>query len=245
MSKKVEAKVAVTLLPNPHAWMTGVAEPKAPPPPKPESIREWYKRSTGWASKVIFFITMCSFITMGIMQAFASLPTLQRLQTFNGALTIPLIGGVWIFGFIFMFLVPSREASFRGQESLEEMGDTVKKGVEIWTRIGLRLEQELPSMLAKVNETHEQLASVARKLEAAVDKNGQFVEEARPAVEALKRIEARFESEIKTGLFEEIRAAADGVKTFAVPKDATEPDYSGALSSLRKAKTSSADGRIG
>ena len=253
MSKKAEAKVPVTLLPNPHAWMTGVSEPKAPPPPKPESIREWYKRSTGWAGKVIVMVTLCSFVTMGIMWAFASLPVLQRIQTFNGALTIPLIGGVWIFGFIFMFLVPSREASFRGQESLEEMGEMVRKAVvekagpaiEIWTRIGARVEQELPSMLAKMSDTHEQLGIVAKKLETAVDKNGQFVEEARPAVEALKRIESRLESEIKTGLFEEIRAAADGVKTFAVPKDATEPDFSGALTSLRKAKANTADGRIG
>ncbi len=253
MSKKVQAKVPVTLLPNPHTWMAGGAEPKAPPPPKPESIRQWYKRSTGWAGKVIFVVTMISFIIMGLMQALASLPTLQRLQTFNGALTIPLIGGVWIFGFIFMFLVPSREASFRGQESLEEMGEMVKSAllekaapaIEIWTRIGTRVEQELPSMLAKITETHEQLASVAKKLETAVDKNGQFVDEARPAVEALKRIEERLESEIKTGLFEEIRAAAEGVRTFAVPKDATEPDFSGALTSLRKAKANPVDGRIG
>src|SRR5438445_3455080 len=92
--------------PDPHAWM--FLSPEAPPMPRKENIREWYRRTTGWAGRVIVFVTVCSVITMGIMWANASLPALQRIQTFNGALTIPLIGGVWIFGFIFMFLVPSR-----------------------------------------------------------------------------------------------------------------------------------------
>lgn len=241
MSKK--KPTPIPLLPNPHSWLHGAPVKATPAAPKKETIREWYARSTGWAGKVIVFVTLCSFVTMGIMWAMASLPALQRIQTFNGALTIPLIGGVWIFGFIFMFLVPSREASFRGQESLEEMGEIVRAvisekaapAIEIWMRIGRRIEEELPSMLRKAHETFDEVAAAAKRLENAADNNGKFVEDAKPAIEALKRIETRIEAEIKTGLFEDVRAAAKGVKAFSLG-DGSEPDFQFAIESVRQAQ---------
>lgn len=249
--KKVPVKIKVETV-NPHSWMTTApGAPKAAP--KRESIREWYTRKTGWAFKAIVFMTTCSVVTMLVMWGSASLPQLQRLQTFNGALTIPLIGGIWIFGFIYMFLTPSREASFRGQESLEEAVDIIRAAVmerigpaaETWGRIGYRLEQELPVMVQKAHETLDELRTAAKNIEAASQRNGQLIDDAKPAIEALKRIEHRVEVEIQSGLFENMRAAADAVKTMSgIPKDASEPDYKWALDSVRKAKGKvSADGR--
>lgn len=241
MSKKKPAPIP--LLPNPHAWLHGASAKAAPAAPKKESIREWYTRSTGWAGKVIVFVTLCSFVTMGIMWAMASLPALQRIQTFNGALTIPLIGGVWIFGFIFMFLVPSREASFRGQESLEEMGEIVRTAViekagpaiEIWTRIGTRIEEELPTLVRKAHERLDEVGAAIKKIEAAAENNGKFMDDAKPVVEALKRIETRLEVEIQSGLIEDVRTAAKGVKSFTMG-DGSEPDFKFALESVRQAQ---------
>jgi len=236
MSKK--KPIQVPLLPNPHAWLHGASAKAAPAAPKKESIREWYARSTGWAGKVIVFVTLCSFVTMGIMWAVASLPALQRIQTFNGALTIPLIGGVWIFGFIFMFLVPSREASFRGQESMEAMGETVEKiaekvsvAVEIWSRIGSRIESEFPAMLQKANATLDEVAAAAKR----IDKAGEDMTDLKPAIEALRRLETRLETEIQSGLIEDIRTAAKGVKNFTMG-DGSEPDFQFAQESLRQAQ---------
>lgn len=234
MSKK---SAPVTMLPNPHGWMQ--IPSKGAPPAKKETIREWYARSTGWAGKVIVFVTLCSFVTMGIMWAMASLPALQRIQTFNGALTIPLIGGVWIFGFIFMFLVPSREASFRGQESLEEMGEIVKTMVnekmapviEIWSRIGSRIESEFPAMLQKANATLDEVAAAAKR----IDKAGEDMGDMKSAIEAFRRLEDRLEAEIKTGLIEDIRTAAKGVKSFTMG-DGSEPDFQFAIESARQAQ---------
>ena len=245
--KKVQIKMKE--LPNPHSWMGGPSLPK--PAPRKESIREWYSRKTGWAFRAICFMTTCSVATMTVMWISASLPTLQRLQTFNGALTIPLIGGIWIFGFIYMFLTPSREASFRGQESLEEaveivrasMIENIAPAATVWKRLGEQFQQELPQMMKKVNETLDELRNAAKNLDEASKKNEQFIGQAEPAIQALKRIEHRIEVEIQSGLFENMKAAADSVKTLSgIPKDASEPDYNWALQSLRKAKAT--DGQV-
>jgi hypothetical protein len=247
---KVQVKTAPVS--NPHSWMTSSPGLTQKQGPKKESIREWYSRKTGWAFKAICFMTTCSIATMCVMWASASLPQLQRLQTFNGALVIPMIGGIWIFGFIYMFLTPSREASFRGQESLEEGVEIIRAAVmerigpaaEIWGRVGERVERELPGMLEKANATLEDLQKAARNIEIASQRNGQLMEEAKPAIDALKRIEHRVEMEINSGLFENMRAAADSVKSMAgIPKDATEPDYKWAAESLKQAKARAADVR--
>lgn len=246
--KKTEVKQKPPMA-NPHDWMhAGMATQKTAAP-KRESIREWYSRKTGWAFKAICFMTTCSVATMCVMWGAASLPQLQRLQTFNGALTIPLIGGIWIFGFIYMFLTPSREASFRGQESLEEaveiirtaMMEKISPATAIWGRIGERLERELPIVVQKANDTLDELRNAARNLDAAAKRNGTFMDEAKPAIDALKRIEHRVELEIQGGFFESMKAATESVKSFAgIPKDATEPDYKWALESVRKAKAKAA-----
>lgn len=251
MKKELSTVKAPAAPVNPHAWMTAV--PVSPKPvARKESIREWYRRTTGWAVKAIVFLTVCSVTTIGIMWCVASLPTLQRLQTANGALTIPLIGGIWIFGFIYLFLTPSREASFRGQESLEEAVEIVRAAMlekiapaaAIWSRIGEQMEQQLPQMTQKASETLDELRNAARNIDSAIQKNVGFMEEARPAIDALKRIEHRVELEIQSGMFENMKAASESIKSLAgIPKDATEPDYKWALESLKKARARASDGR--
>lgn len=251
--KKETVPVKIQATPaNPHAWMGLPHTTPKPVVAKKETIREWYSRKTGWAVKAIVFLTTCSIGTMCLMWATASLPQLQRLQTFNGALTIPLIGGIWIFGFIYLFLTPSREASFRGQESLEEAVDIVRAAMlekiapaaAIWSRIGEQMERQLPQMMQKATETLDELRNAAKNIDSAAKRNGDFMEEAKPAIDALKRIEHRVELEIQSGMFENMKAASESIKSLAgIPKDATEPDYKWALESVRKAKAMASDGK--
>jgi hypothetical protein len=237
---------------DPHGWMFGTTPPAEPAPPKPEGIRAWYDRTTKKARKAVFWSTIVSVAVMAVMWAMASFQTLARLQTFNGALTIPLIGGIWIFSFIFMFLVPSREASFRGQEAVEEAVDLVRAGfqeqigpmVQVWRRIGERVEIEIPRMIEESRSTLEETRSAAKCLEEAAKKNEGFSEQARPAIEALKGVSERMENEIRTGILDEIRSAAQAVKDLSgVPKDATQPDFNSALATVRKARQKAMEGR--
>lgn len=87
----------------------------------PESIREWWRSKTKNARRALLGATVLSTVVMALMWVLATTETIMRIQTFNGALTIPLWGGLWIFGFIFLFLVPTREATFRSTESFERM----------------------------------------------------------------------------------------------------------------------------
>ncbi len=195
---------------------------------KPESIREWYQRTTKKARYALFWATVVTVPLIVCLSTLAPLGFLTRAQTANGALTIPLVGAIWIFAFIFMFLVPSREASFRGQETLENGVDVVKKAIEeklspaaeVWMRVGKRVELEFSSVLetakasfAKANETMDALQSAAKKIEVAVEKNEKVVEDIKPAIEALKRIEGKLEFELKAGLLEDLRTAAHSVQS--------------------------------
>jgi hypothetical protein len=201
---------------------------EAKPVTKPESIREWYQRTTKRARRALFWSTLVSFAVMGLMWTCASTNTLTRLQTFNGALTVPLIGGLWIFAFIFMFLVPSREASFRAQETLEDGVRTLHKFAEeevlpviqIWERIGQRIEKEYPELKKRLEDSVADLKQTAQRVEKALEENGELVKDARPVLAALKRIEDRFEAD----LLDDMKDMVEAVKRMSgVPPTAPAP----------------------
>lgn len=183
---------------------------------KPESIRQWYERTTRKARKAFVWATVFSLAVMVAMWVVAPMTTLGKLQTFNGALTVPLIGGLWIFAFIFMFLIPSREASFRAQETVEGAVAIMKKAVDenlipvlkIWERVGLQVEKEYPELKKRVEESLAELKETSKKVEKALEGNASFVEEARPVLQALKRIEERFDEDV----LDDLKLAAQAVQ---------------------------------
>jgi hypothetical protein len=220
---------------------------------RPEGIRAWYDRTTSKARKVLVLSTILA-ITGGIF-AFFSLSSAMssRLQTFNGALVIPIFGLIWIVGFIYIFLIPQREAGFRSQEWIELMVSTMQDSIDnkiapavkTWKTVGDQVEKEFPSTLQEIKEciskasvTMDELRAAAKNLTEAVKKNEKVVSDAAPAIESLKRIETRLEQEFKGGLFENIQSAIEGIRGISgVPKvEDDKPDLDWALQSIRASK---------
>lgn len=205
---------------------------------KPEGIRAWYNRTISKSKRGLFVATAASTVVLVLMLLFAPTPLLARLQTANGALTIPLYGGLWIFFFIFMFLVPSREASFRAQESIDELREEVLGAVEIWKSIGRDVQKELPMVLSEFRETITEVRGAITTIKDAAVKNEKFIEESKPVIEALLKIEKRIEHEIESGFVEDFRDMTKAVKVMAgVPLvKKSDPNLSAALKSISKKK---------
>lgn len=209
-----------------------------------ESIRQWYQRTTRSARKVVIYGMCVSVLAIMIMGLFSSFGLLARIQTANGALTIPLIGGIWIFAFIFMFLVPSREASFRGQETMEKGVDLLKQAIdeklgpaaEVWMRVGKKVEAEFPSFLAEAKATLSEAREAIRKVDIIAQKNDYLANHAKPAIDTLRRIEVSVEREINTGMLEELRDASRSVRemTGLPPIEKRDSDLGWAI---KKSKT--------
>jgi hypothetical protein len=216
---------------------------------KPEGVRAWYDRTTRKYRRIFIVVSVISVIVMTCMWSFASVNFLKRIQEYNGALTIPFAGGLWFFMFIFMFLIPSREASFRGQESLEAVAEKLGPAIEVWTRIGLQVEKEFPVMLQKVNETIDTVKVAVKNLEEGVKGNAELIKEAKPILASLKEIEETIQDE----LLDDAKLLIDSLKRMSLPiKPAanpasgsaeagptriSEPDLSAAISRISKKKT--------
>jgi hypothetical protein len=194
---------------------------------KKESIREWYRRTTSRARGAILWATVISVALMGVMWALASLHVLQRIQTFNGALTVPLLGGVWILSFIFMFLIPSREASFRGQESLEQMveliRETVSKKVDpavlIWKSIGERVQSELDKgLLDDLKGAVKDLREAAAKIHEGNGEVKKFAADVKPVVKALQELHGKIE---KGNVLVELVEGARAIRALGGPLPST------------------------
>lgn len=190
---------------------------------RPESIRLWYERTTSRARKAIFWATGISLVVMVVMWIVSPLVTLQRIQTWNGALTVPLLGGVWILSFIFMFLIPSREASFRGQEALEQMVDlmneTVSKKVDpavvIWKSLGERIQAELDKgLLDDLKGAVKDLREAAAKVHEGNGEVKKFAQDVKPVVKALQEIHDKME---KGNVLYEIVEGARAIRALGQP----------------------------
>jgi hypothetical protein len=146
-------------------------------PSEPEKIREWYDRTTrSWRNALAWITVLACAAAVGLWVLGSSLFT-TKLQTFNGALTIPVAAGIWIAAFVYIFLIPSRECSFRGTESLERMEKDVRKAVE----------KTLPEMIEKeVKPAVEVWKRLGEKLEARFD--GKAMDRLASAIEALSEL---------------------------------------------------------
>jgi len=206
-----------------------------------EGIRQWYDRTTRFWRKGLVWATIVALIGAAIFYSLGSMGVFTRIQTFNGALTIPVGAALWMAAFVFIFLVPSREASFRSQEWIESMVSLAEKSIreqvtpaaKVWIRLGERMESEIPGFIKDIREGIQVIKDSAARLEKAVTANEKTVEDAKPVVEALKRIAGRFEKEIQCGLFEEVRQASRAVREFAAPPQAKAlPSVDRALQAL-------------
>jgi hypothetical protein len=227
----------------PEFWMMGPRKVSAKPfQAKPEGIRAWYERTTRSARRAILWATVWAVFGGAAVYGFASLEFLARLQTFNGALTIPVAAAIWIGAFVYIFLIPSRESSFRSQEAVEAGIDIIRRAVEenikpaadVWRRLGERAEREGPDLVRDFREGLEIVRVSAERLARAVEKNDSVAQEARPVIEALKRLEDRFEREIARGLLDDIRTAAHGIRGVVFPPGADMPDLDTALEALAR-----------
>lgn len=216
------------------------------PKVKPEGVRAWYDRTTRKSRRAFVVATVVSLVIMTFMWLLAPMEVLTRLQTYNGALTVPLIGGLWIFAFIFQFLVPSREASFRGQEALEQGVELLVEAAAVWNRVGVLVEREFPLMVKKMDAAVEDLRVAGKAIETAVAKNSVFMDDARPALDSLKAIEKKIEHEMNAGIVEEFRMAIDAVKMMMPPPPSkvagasapksSEPNLNTALDLIKRNK---------
>lgn len=217
---------------------------------KPESIRGWYHRTTSGARKFLLIFSAIAICAAIVLFVFAPQSLHASIQQFNGAYVIPVAGGIWILGFLYIFLIPQREVGFRSQEFIEAMSnsvrDTIEKeivpAVKVWQRVGEKIEAELPIFMKKVDDGILEIRESSKKLSLAIEKNEGLAAEIKPAVEALRRIEATVELEIKNGFFENTRAALESVRSLGgipgngAPKEEATEDLSYALRSIQKNK---------
>lgn len=124
-----------------------------------EPIREWYRKTTHLHGRLV---AVSAFVVgpAGIL-LYTGLPQAVHaaLQVFNGAYTIPAVAAIWIYAFVYLFLVPSRESGFRSVESVERSESLIERLVdeklpaywekdvkpvlETWRKLGQRLEKRL------------------------------------------------------------------------------------------------------
>lgn len=181
---------------------------------KYENLRAWYTRATRKAIRGLVAATVFAALGMFAFWLVVPLDVASRLQTANGAFTIPVFGGLWIAAFMFIWLIPMRELSFRGQESLDRTEERMKNAldgkilpaIEIWTRIGKRVEEEL-------------LPKIERTIDEAQKSVKSFHDRVAPAHESVRRTENLVQAQLGL-LVTEVSAAAKTVKTFFGPQGA-------------------------
>jgi hypothetical protein len=194
---------------------------------KQEPIRAWYRRSTKVARNTIYIASLVSLIVMPAVWIITPLITLQRMQTFSGGVVIPIMGGIWIFAFIFMFLVPSREASFRAQESMEKMvgliEETVSKKVDpavvVWKNIGERVQSELDKgLLDDLKGAVKDLREAAAKIHEGNGEVKKFAADVKPVVKALQELHGKIE---KGNVLVELVEGARAIRALGGPLPST------------------------
>jgi len=137
-----------------------------------ESARQWYIRTTRRSMRILYVATVV--ITAGAVTFFAFAPDRLnlKLQIFNGAVTIPAYGGLWLASFILIWLVPMRELGFRGQESMERMESRFR---EIQKEVEGTLDQVRDAIKAlpekdKVDHVLSAVEDIPKKLDSLTAK---------------------------------------------------------------------------
>jgi hypothetical protein len=173
-----------------------------------EPIRAWFERKTKKIRKSIFWFSIVAVI--GSVVAFAFMPEkyIATLQVFNGAMTIPVFGGIWMVSFIFMFLLPSREAGFRSQEGIDEAKTMLAKAID--EKVGPAMDV-IRSVAGKVDAIIE--SGLVGKFQSAVEESRKAIHERIvPAADCLNRVAQRIEASIVNAkLLDEVREAASAM----------------------------------
>lgn len=195
-----------------------------------ETIRQWYDRTTKKARSGLMWCCAISIVGGACFFAFAPLKLAQFMQTANGAVTIPIAGGIWIAAFVYIFLVPSREVGFRSQESIEQttalLSDAVEKKIkpalEVWLRIGGRVEAELNNgLMDQIKGAVKDLREATLKItNSAENSNGEikkFTDDAKPAIEALKNLHDKIDKGFGGDFVENLKMAVESVKQMSLP----------------------------
>jgi len=144
------------------------------PENKQDGVRSWYERTTKRARKALAFSTIVTMVGAILLYLFAPHSLHLNLQVFNGAYVIPVAGGIWIAAFMFIWLIPMRELSFRSQESLERTEARVQNSVEnklgpaidTWKRLGDRAEHEVASgLFEELRGAIKEIRTLAKNLD--------------------------------------------------------------------------------
>jgi hypothetical protein len=148
-------------------------------PKEGENIRAWYQRTTG-RSRWIVAWSVLLVLPLGIaLYEWLPQSVHAKLQVFNGAYTIPAAAAIWIYAFVYLFLVPSREAGFVSVESVQRCETLIRDAVEkkvpeywerdvkpvldTWNELGKRLEKRLdPATLDGLLDGLIELSRVGR-----------------------------------------------------------------------------------
>lgn len=173
-----------------------------------EPIRAWFERKTKKVRKAILWAGLFSVIGSPIAFIFMPDRHIATLQVFNGAITIPVFAGLWMVSFVFLFLLPTREASFRSQEGIDESKDMLRKAID--EKVGPAMTS-LDNVCARVNSYLD--TGVVEKFEKAVEESRKAIHERIvPAADCLNRVGQRIEASIvNSKLLEEVREAASAM----------------------------------
>ena len=141
----------------------------------PESVREWYERTTRTKIRLVTTAVVVSALAALILWVWLPADTILKLQVFNGAVTIPIGALIWIAAFMLIWMIPIREVSFRTLEATNEMQqsvidffegkaqklieDEIRPTLEIWRNLGKRLEEQLDKKT--LDELKESIRSIA------------------------------------------------------------------------------------
>jgi len=173
-----------------------------------EPIRAWFERKTKKVRKAILWSSLVAVVGSPVAFMCMSDKAIATLQVFNGAITIPVSAAIWFAAFIFMFLLPSREAGFRSQEGIDEAKAMLAKAID--EKVGPAMDA-LRSVAGKVDKYLE---------DGVVDKVSSAVEDARkavherivPAADCMNRVCQRLEASIVNAkLLDEVREAASAM----------------------------------
>jgi len=174
--------------------------------PKNETIRHWYQRTTRRARKAILYASVASFVIMALSWSHMSISTMGRIQTFNGALTVPFLAVIWTSALVFMFLRPTREAAFRSQESM----DAGIKSLEGRMDLGIK-------------DFDRRVDTLTKMFSEAL--NNKII----PAMDCWNRVGQRIEKVVVDGLFDEMKLALKEIKATAAHLDAKATEGNGEL----------------
>lgn len=219
-----------------------------------QGIRAWYERSTKRARRALLWATVIMAAGMFVFYFCVPPHWAARLQTANGAYTIPAFGGLWIAAFMFIWLIPMRELSFRGQESFERtenrLKDSLAKWDQIveekvlpalatWQRIGTQVESQILPEAKRVLLEIETAAHVVSQKAGLIEKRAHDIQsKAAPGIESVKRIAGQVESHVVNGILDKMQIVLESLATlngFTFGKS-SKPDLSRALAVVQKKK---------